>query len=220
MKKNLLIILFFLGQNVFGQEYQFDKAFTYEEKRSKFSHSFTEIFMTNNSNSNYYVMMITTSKSNGSGLKTYVYDLDTKLVHYFFTTKISDKIEYKYLYSMNLIDNKCYNSLNLFELKESLINDKTDKVVINKYNNTTEKKVTEFCEIDLIPTDNINLKPFLRRFYENLNCCELLKLPKNYIPKKVTIQYEDGSSNSVKHIATDEVSYSISLNKDKIKINN
>lgn len=208
MKKILLTFLFLICQNVFCQEYTFDKIFEYIGKSSYSKDKIIIDIFINSKNSNYTLVF-----QNYSGVTyRFIYDNSLHHIHYLTFEKINNTTEFKYLSSVkfdpDLYDSYCSKTDTQIEKKE----DGICKVTQSRY---YKKKVITKTELlcKFYEGADVTLSA---KFFHNHMFCPSSVIPKNYVPTHIK-KINDGNLfefNLDKNIDTDLI---IAIKKEAIK---
>jgi hypothetical protein len=194
MRKIILIVLFFLGQNGFGQEYHFDRIIQYKETSVHFSG--TRIFnvMFNSKNPSYYYY----SRIWNNELDSYLVDNKLKVRHNYTVNDFKKSEELEYLYSTRY---KPWDSLTVC-YKTSIEETKNDgeysKILHTVYTNKKKKKKAHEIEVIVKPYDFAVLIPLIRVMQNHFYFCEPLQTSENSIPTWVLNKSGDKVLSEIK----------------------
>ena len=178
MKKLLLIVVFFICQNVFCQEYYFDRVVQYKETSQSFTgERFITIFF-NSKNSSYHFV----NQSWGSQINAYLVDINLNTTHNFYIDNINNSKDYNYLDSKKFNPDNCEIDCSKSTLEETKNLGEFTKITYNEFTTKKKKRLNYKMEVIAKPTDFICLKTIIQVLQHHFLFCEELKTSESSLP--------------------------------------
>ena len=213
LKKVLYILLIFICQNIFSQEYHFDRFYEFTSKEEGVC-----FFMLNSSDKNYLFF----GTSYNSKLTGYIFDYKTAEFHYYDVSNVINGLNFNYQntkktqasYSGNNIDTKIhfdYTVTKIDSIKESV------KIVGYKQN----RKRSNFAEVELIYDKSNNdyifhisvLKFISHHFFDDRE----IENVSNRLPSLISYDYYNGAKFSYGLTKKQKINTTLTISKDQIK---
>ena len=212
MRKILWILLFFLGQNVFCQEYYFDTFLEYEKSKNE-----TDVFMINSFNQEYVFYCYHISNE----LEGKIIDHKNNIMHFYSIKSVNNSLEFKYIYSQKRDFKKepCTVKTEKYEVKKVEIDSLNQSFEIIEFKNKKKKRVYENATINLIKIDSKPLPIIAYGYFHHFPICSLIDFPKGFIPKNIQINYFNNEDNKINLIQNKKINTLLSLKPEDIKYN-
>lgn len=178
LKRFLIIIVLFVFQNVFCQEYHFDRLIQYKETSIAYSGNRLVTVLFNSKNTSYYFV----NRNWNNELDAYLVDNNVNVTHVYTIDDIKKSKDYEYLYSNRFNPDNCSIDCSKIKIEESKNAGQYSKIVMTEYK--TKKKGKKYYEIEVIskPYDFAVLKPLIQILQHHFLFCEEIKIDKNNIP--------------------------------------
>jgi hypothetical protein len=216
MQKFITIVIFFFYQTVFCQEYYFDVFLEYEK-----SYNQNDVFMLNSSNDDYVFYCYTISGQ----LEGKIVDHKNNIEHYYTVKNIKGSIEFKYVYSKKTNYKKeelpCNMKTENFEIKTVDIDSLNKSYEIIEYANKKKKRIYQNASISMMKIDSKIIPSLVYGYFNHFAICDrnLVKFPKNYIPKHIKINYSNNEVREVNLTQNKEINTLLTLKPEDIKYN-
>lgn len=207
MTKYIVIALFLFCQNVYCQEYHFDKLFKYSEVgRAEIT------IMTNTRDSSYFFI----HKSYGTNFEGQIVDSKNKFFHYFFIKNSGNSIQFDYDNSVSIDKLKipCYDLNNYYEITKSIKDSLNSSFKIIKYNSLNKRKIVESADFEAKNVD-FNTKNIISRFFYHFVYCQKISLPNYHLPTFIVINYNNGNKVKTELIEEKNINTILSINQKK-----
>lgn len=178
LKSFLIIIVLFVFQNVFCQEYYFDRLIQYKETSITYSGNRLITIFFNSKNTSYYLI----NRNWNDELRSYLVDNNLNVTHSYIIENVKKNKDYEYLYSNRFNPDNCSIDCSKIKIEESKNAGQYSKIVMTEYK--TKKKKKKHYEIEVIskPYDFAVLKPLIKILQHHFLFCEEIKTDKNNIP--------------------------------------
>ena len=214
MEKLLAIVILFICQNVFCQEYEFDTSIQYREKTMMFDNeSYLTIFF-NSKNTSYYFITRTWNKE----VNCFLIDNNLNLSHEYIINNINNDTDFEYLLSKKIYPDSCNVDCSLFEINESN-NSKGNALIIGSFYKNKKRKQKSRCriEIECKPFNFSILNQLIKILQHHFYFCYDIKTSQNSIP--FSIKTFDGKQCTVdtQLIKKLNVDFKFSVDKNKLK---
>lgn len=209
MKKILTIVLVLIGQQIYCQDYFFDKFIEYSEidRASVF-------FMFNSKDSTYFFY----SKNFSSDLAGTIFDNGQKMTHSYKIENYKKELDFTYLYSQSFIkeNHVCYDEDTWYETKQVYL-DSLPSFEIRRLNKNKKQVVLATTTVQMAP-ENLNcFSTIMEYLFHHFICCHQLNLPPNYMPDVASIKYSNGKKLKTKLVQTQNINTSLSIKKEGLK---
>jgi hypothetical protein len=209
MRKILLIFLFFLCQNGFGQEYKFDSFYEYKTSSNRII-----FFFVNSLDSTYFFYGF----SDSGGITGYINDMKKHEFHYYNLTNSNDLVTFEYVnsrkqYSFPLAYNKKIEYEYSIIEKDSI----NSNLKIEKFKKRKKRKDLGICELqyqknDFVFHDSI-LIFYSHGFFDDRN----LKFTNNRLPSSIKINKDNNQFWKITLTKKQKIDTFLSLSKGQIK---
>lgn len=218
MRKTLCIIVLFISQNIFSQEYFFDYYYEYESEKS------VCFILINSKDSNYaffgHYGTETNNNYDSTGASEYIVDFPRDVIHFYELENIENDVKFNYLRTK-----KYHELIGEFEKKNQYENIITkidsvkESVKFIKYKQKNKRK--NLAEIELLyDKNNINyifhnsaLIFFLHHFFDNRN----IENANNRLPSSISMDYYDGFKSYYKLNKIKKINSSLNIKREEIK---
>lgn len=189
MNKLFLIALFFFCQNMFCQEYHFDKAILYTRTDIENNNTqYLSIFI-NSKNQSYHFV----SSSWGNEMNCYLIDKNTKMSHKYYLENLKDVTDFTYEYSWKFsLPNHEVNCEN-FVVNEIKLDSLHTKIEAINYSNKKKKRIDYQYTFILKPIDVpiLNTITTILQHHQQLDCLEFT-ISQNNIPSSIKYRCNKG----------------------------
>ncbi|WP_284653389.1 hypothetical protein [Flavobacterium terrisoli] len=211
--RNILLILLFLGQSVFCQEYHFDRFVQYKETSFAYQgYTFTTVYF-NSKNPSYYLV----NRSWNSQINAYIVDNITNTTHNFFIEDLSKNKEYAYLNSKKFNPADCEIDCSKNSIEEANNAGQFTKITYNEFTNAKKKRKDYEIEVIVKPSEFTCLKPLIRILQHHFLFCEELTTTDNSLPVSAKLTRGKEIRSEQKLEATGNIDLDFSVKKESIK---
>lgn len=217
MKKIVLIIILFVCQNAFCQEYHFDVFLEYELKKNK-----TDMFMLNSSNQDYLFYCY----NNGGEFKGEIADHKNNIIHHYSLKNINNSIKFKYLRSEK--DNErlaykkepCNIEIEKYQVTQNKIDSLNQSFKIIEFTNKKKKRIYQTVNINMVKlVESKSLPSFTYGYIKDYSKCKIVNLPGGYIPSLISIETVNSDKKQIKLIQNKKINTILSIKPEEMKYN-
>ncbi|MFN3753742.1 hypothetical protein [Flavobacterium sp.] len=218
MKKILLILLFFLGQNVFCQEYHFDRIIQYKYLSSSFTGIQVITICFDSKDLSHYIM----SRTWGEELDTYFFDTKNQIYHRYKTYDINKSNIPEYWYSFKTNDSTKTARLNelctSISLDQTEVDNTSSKLLLTEYKNDKKKKILYQIEVIAKPYDIAVLGLITKALESHFLFCEKIKISQKGLPTSLKMFSGSNIKNEITLIKESTTHFNFTVNQKEIKI--
>ena len=188
MIKAIAIVFFLFCQNVFCQEYHFDRLIQYKASNSNYPENTLISVFFNSKNTSYYLV----NSHWNDELSSYLIDNNLNIGHRYYIKNINENKDFEYLFSNRFNPDNCFIDCSKVKIEETKNSDQYSMIVMTEYN--TKKKKKKFYEIEVIskPYDFPILKPLIKILQHHFLFCEEIKVDESSIP--TSLKFKKGSN--------------------------
>jgi hypothetical protein len=209
MKKKYLLFILLLSQNVFCQDYVFDKFIEYSEIGRA-----NVVFMFNSKDSTYFFY----AKNFGSDLVGSVIDDGKKMRHFYKMENYKSEIGFIYLHSTTGNQKILPESYakNYYEVQQTA----TDSITtfkITRFKNDKKRAVDARSLVTAVKSESKFFPTIMEYLFNHFPCCQNVILPDNYLPTFAKIDFHPGGSISAKLMQFKNIDTRLLIEKQKIK---
>lgn len=210
MRKALSIVVLFICQNLFCQEYSFDNLYEFEGQ------SVTAAVMINSQDANYYF----TCRKGSETVWGYLVDYNENIGHNFEVLTIGNSVQFKYLYSYKINpDNLTFIDKNIqYEIINEVIDSTKTKSTIykNHVSKRGRKKSKGKIELSFDKSDDVFPARLISSFGHHFFDYRDLNYLGNKLPTKIIFDYNNGITVTSKLIKKTKLNTLLSISKEQL----
>lgn len=205
----LILIVFLVSQNLFSQEYFFDKFYEYDELDRA-----TIVMMINSKDSSYSFLC----KSYDKKLSGRIIDTKNNMYHNYVMENKNSELVFTYLNSeiIKKVDVPCYDKTDTYEIIKEPVDAKTTLFRINRYGKN--KKIIRSSTIKATEYNLPFFKFAINKLFYHFVYCQKLDLPNNFLPITVEIDYHNGNKTKTELKQEKDINTTLTLKKENIII--
>lgn len=217
MNKLFSIVLYFFWQNLFCQEYHFDKAILYTRTDIENNNTqYLSIFI-NSKNQSYHFV----SSSWGNEMNCYLIDKNTEMSHKYYLESLKDVTDFTYEYSWKFSrPNHVVNCEN-FVANEIKLDSLHTKIEAINYSNKKKKRIDYQYIFILKPIDVpiLNTITTILQHHRQLDCLEFT-ISQNNIPSSIKYRCNKGCNLNFDLVSIKDTDVDFQVKEEDIKFKN